>query len=167
MEFSRARTNEDINRITELFIEQGKYHTNLYSKHRREPSFDEVKRYIIDNYIETDVGRLLKANNDNGEIVGFCALAMYREKHPWNDGFDEFKMYIDDLFIDERYRGNGVGREFMDYIKKYARQCGCKHIELMCAMNNHSALNFYKKNNFSATRERFLMRTNLIDIKEE
>ncbi len=57
-------------------------------------------------------------------------------------------IYIQQIFVNERIRLQGVGKEIMEYIKNIARQKGVSRIELDVKYKNESAEKFFTKMNF-------------------
>ncbi len=55
-------------------------------------------------------------------------------------------MYIEDIFVLEEYRRNGIGQKMFEFCVKEAKGHGCGRIE-WCVLNwNEPALRFYAKN---------------------
>lgn len=54
-------------------------------------------------------------------------------------------MYIEDIFIDEKYRRNGIGERFFSQARQTAKEKGCARLEWKCLDWNHSARCFYNK----------------------
>ena len=54
-------------------------------------------------------------------------------------------LYIDDLCVDERHRGCGVGRLLYEYVLDYARSAGCYNVTLNVWSCNEAAMRFYEK----------------------
>ena len=52
---------------------------------------------------------------------------------------DSKTLYIDELAVDEEYRGNGIGRLLLNKMKEIARQEKCDSIELNCWSFNKRA----------------------------
>ncbi len=55
-------------------------------------------------------------------------------------------LFIEDLFIRERFRRTGLGEAFMNRIAAVARVRGCPRIEWCCLDDNIKAISFYLKN---------------------
>ena len=53
-------------------------------------------------------------------------------------------IYIDDLFIDARYRGRGYGRLLLKRMAEIALERGCGRMEWCCLKWNESSMNFYR-----------------------
>lgn len=59
-------------------------------------------------------------------------------------------IYIDSLFIEEKYRDKGIGHKMIEYIANKAVNEGYKRLEWTCLNWNEPAMNFYEK--LGATR---------------
>ena len=77
------------------------------------------------------------------EVVGYTFFEIHI---PTSDQLVHNKtLYIDDLCIDENYRGNGIGTKLYENTLKYAKEIGCYNLTLNVWYDNKNALNFYKK----------------------
>lgn len=59
-------------------------------------------------------------------------------------------IYIDSLYIEERYRRSGIGREMIRYVACEALKEGCTRLEWLCFDWNTKAIDLYNK--IGATR---------------
>jgi GNAT superfamily N-acetyltransferase len=55
-------------------------------------------------------------------------------------------LYLEDIFVLEEYRRQGVGQKMFDHLKKIAKLEGCGRIEFTVLKWNKSAQEFYEKN---------------------
>ena len=53
-------------------------------------------------------------------------------------------LYIDDLCVDEKARGQGVGRALYDFVRGFAKESGCYNLTLNVWACNENALRFYE-----------------------
>jgi GNAT superfamily N-acetyltransferase len=74
----------------------------------------------------------LFVRDKQGEILGGLTASTY-----WG------WLYVDDLWLHERIRGGGVGRELMRRAEEVARQRGCEHAYLQTF--DFQARGFYEK----------------------
>ena len=97
-------------------------------------------------------GEIIKGENTpvyvaidgNGQAIGYAFCEIERFKGTPN--LKERKVfYIDDLCVDENYRGRGVGKQLYDYVIKIAKDLGCYHLTLNVWHLNESAVRFYNK----------------------
>ncbi len=109
---------------------------------------DEVTGTVEDvtrNIFEREVAKVLIITDSDNNNVGF-SLYFYN--------FSTFQvkpgLYIEDLYIDEEYRGLGYGTQVFDYYKQLAKEQGCGRIEWICLDWNDSAIDFYE-NKIGAT----------------
>lgn len=72
---------------------------------------------------------------------GFCMFKQYK-----NDPViaDHSEIYIDDLCVDENFRGQHIGRAIYNEILRYARMRRCYNVTLNVWSCNPSAMKFYK-----------------------
>ena len=80
---------------------------------------------------------------DGETVLGYCfCFVKTHEKDPVICDFTE--LYIDDLCIDEKCRGQGIGKALYEAACRYARQRGCYSVTLNVWSCNESAMAFYK-----------------------
>lgn len=79
-----------------------------------------------------------------GQILGhlFCII----EDKAGSDVLTPIKtLFIDDLCVDEKGRGQGIGQAFYAFARDYAKQQGCHNVTLHAFNDNVQALKFYEK----------------------
>jgi ribosomal protein S18 acetylase RimI-like enzyme len=79
----------------------------------------------------------------NDKIVGFVSLTIRNSL--WQEGY---LGHIDELVVDERFRGNGVGTRLLDEMMKVSKKRSCKKIELDSAFHRKKAHTFYESKGF-------------------
>ncbi len=97
---------------------------------------------------------------ENGEVVGY-AFCIYKIME--NNALlrDKKTLYIDDLCVDEKARGKGVGARLYDHVVAYARENHFDNITLNVWEFNQSAYKFYEKRGM--TKQRIIMEKTLND----
>ncbi len=55
-------------------------------------------------------------------------------------------LFLEDIFVLEEYRGQGVGKKMIEFIKENAKREGCGRIEFTVLKWNKVAQQFYEKN---------------------
>ena len=78
------------------------------------------------------------AVQDDGVFVGF---AHYRTVPRTLSG--DHALFLDDLFVAEDSRGQGVGTQLMDFTKTYAREHKLAQVQLLTAADNATAQVLY------------------------
>jgi ribosomal protein S18 acetylase RimI-like enzyme len=75
---------------------------------------------------------------DNGEKIGYCIATA-----------DENAGEIDSIYINEEYRGKGVGKELILLALKWLENLKCETIRVSIAEGNEAVFDFYKKLGFA------------------
>ena len=87
-----------------------------------------------------------------GEAVGYAALCFgYSIEFRGRDAF------VDELFIVEAARGNGLGSRVLGMMKSEAARLGIVALHLEVARSNTNARQFYEKCGFRSRERYFLM----------
>ena len=97
----------------------------------------------LDAIIADDNRPIFVAESD-GEVLGyvFCVFV----QHTDNNILTEIKtLYIDDLCVDEKARGKGIGHALYNHAVTFAKENGCYNLTLNVWADNTSALGFYEK----------------------
>ncbi|WGL60078.1 GNAT family N-acetyltransferase [Pigmentibacter sp. JX0631] len=67
--------------------------------------------------------------------------------------FSTFRVEISALIVDERFRGNGVGRRLLNYAENWTKNCGFKEVFLYNQSNIEEESNFCLKNGFQYIKD--------------
>ena len=109
---------------------------------------DRDAEYIINRLVEYNLSQVSaeqeilfdtlvkKITDDNGKIIAGCVARIYC----WNVA------YIDTLWVDENYRGKGLGSKLLAEIEKTAKDKGCYLIHLDTF--DFQAKEFYEKHGY-------------------
>jgi len=54
--------------------------------------------------------------------------------------------HIENIFVNEKKRNNGIGKKIVEYLISYAKEKGCYRIDLAC---EEKFINFYKEAGFN------------------
>lgn len=74
------------------------------------------------------------------KVIGFANLMFIFSV--WSHGKG---LILDDLYIKEAFRGNGIGRFVMQFIENYGRESGCKRLQFQSEYTNPEAYKFYNQ----------------------
>ena len=99
--------------------------------------FDSL-REVYENTLKSSHQKLIVGIKNN-KIIGFCSLTI--KNNLWQSGN---LGHVDELVVDENYRGNGYGKTLIDSITKIAKDLKCKRIELDSAFHRKEAHRFYE-----------------------
>jgi GNAT superfamily N-acetyltransferase len=125
----RKATEEDFPSILSMIKELAEF----------EKAPEKVTNSIEQMKVEKDLFHCFLAENDNSEIVG---MALYFFAYfTWIGK----SLYLDDLYVKEKYRGNKIGTALLKKIFEVAKQENCKRVRWQVLNWNHPAIEFYKK----------------------
>ncbi len=80
---------------------------------------------------------------DNDECIGYIFAYL---KTPLNDIITTNVVMLESLFVKEKYRKKGLGKQLIEMLEEWAKSKWDKYVvEIVCLSDNKNALNFYKK----------------------
>ena len=95
---------------------------------------------IVPHEVDADEEEfVLKIENENCEIIGGCIAEAY--EYHWS------RMFLNTLWVDERYRHHGIGSMIIREVERIAREKGCRVVTLGTA--SYMARPFYEKHGYS------------------
>lgn len=139
----RTAEKRDIDRLLDLLSQVLRVH------HNGRP--DIFKGSVV-KYTRDELEKLLDikdrpifvACDDNDLVLGYCFCIIETVKEN-NILKDRKTLYIDDLCVDEKTRGQHVGTDLYNYAVGFAESIGCHNVTLNVWTLNGGALEFYKK----------------------
>ena len=136
----RLATEKDIPRINDLLRQVLGVHYNarpdLFKERTKKYTDEELKGIL--NTPDTPV---FVAEEER--VVGYVFCQILKTG---NSVLKPVKtLYIDDLCVDEKERGKGIGGELYRYALAYAKEQNCYNLTLNVWAGNDSALKFYEK----------------------
>lgn len=132
---------KDIPRLEEILYQVHDVHASV-----RPDLFIKGKKKYTAEELEALIGSedtiIFVCTDDTGVIMGyaFCMDKTYEGNHSTNP---DKMLYIDDLCVDEIFRGRHVGSILCEHVKKYASEEGYQRITLNVWEFNKSARAFY------------------------
>ena len=109
-------------------------------------------------YTEAELKEILKDANrpvfvaeEDGAVLGYC-FCIIEHTAQGNNTRESKTLYIDDLCVDEKQRGQQIGRKLTDFVTAFAREIRCYDVTLNVWEGNDTALRFYKKNGFAVRK---------------
>lgn len=138
----RKAGREDIPRILELLIQVDMVH------HLGRPDIFKgpATKYNagqLEEILENEQTPIFVCVDDSGRVSGhaFCI-----HKQILDDAVltDVKTLYVDDICVDEKARGMGVGKALYNHVREYARDYGCHNITLNVWECNPGAKAFYE-----------------------
>lgn len=148
----REFTINEFYSINNLMDQVHRLHVNnrfdIYKESKGLLSKEDFEKIISDKNMISILAEI------NETIVGFCIITI---KNPVeNKGLVSRRVaYMEDLVVDEDYRGNGIGKKLFVEAKKRAIEFNVDSLELMVWEFNKEAIKFYKNQNMK-TRSRIM-----------
>ena len=139
----REATNEDIPLLTTLmqsFYQQVHYPFNAQSIR------DNLEEFF-DNHEMGKIWLILLEN----ETIGYATLT-----YGFSFEYNGLNGTLDEMYIDDPYRGKGIGSETIDFIVEESKQLSLKALHLEVEKHNEPAINLYNKSGF-VKRKRVMM----------
>jgi diamine N-acetyltransferase len=132
----RKATDKDFPAIFGLITELAEY----------EESLDKVSNSLELMYEQKDYFNCYVAETEEKEIIGMALY--YFSYYTWVGK----TLYLDDLYVKEAYRGNGLGTRLMDKMFEVAKAEKCKRFRLQVLNWNESAIKLYEKSGFTVDK---------------
>jgi GNAT superfamily N-acetyltransferase len=103
---------------------------------------------------------ILKVAEVDGVVAG---MAIYFIKYSTWKGKG---VYLDDIVVNEKYRGNGIGKKLLNAVIVDCHKTGAKQMHWQVLDWNQTAIEFYKKYNASMDAEWINCKLNERQLKE-
>jgi len=100
---------------------------------------EKVTNTVAQMKAEKDFFQAWVAEKNDGEIIGMALF--YDVYYTWVGR----SLYLDDLYVKEKYRGSGVGKKLLDKVIEIGKQNNCKRIRWQVLDWNTPAMEFYQK----------------------
>lgn len=131
----RPASPNDLPRIIEMIRGIAAFTNTL---HQFEATEDNLKDSF---FSEKPVAQALVATDEKGEnVIGYAIY--YRN---FSSFLGRSGIYLEDLFIEEAYRGNGLGTGLFREVARIARLEDCSRMEWLALSWNKPALEFYEQ----------------------
>lgn len=129
----------DYNEIDKLVQQVHNLHVDnrpdLYEKLEHPLSKNEFEELVQNKDIISVVAE------EKGVIIGLCIVSI-RNK---SGMIDKKIAYMDDLCVDEKFRGKGIGKKLFSFATEIAKKKGAERLDLMVWSFNEKAINFYEE----------------------
>lgn len=94
---------------------------------------------------------LASSSTEDRPIIGTMQLAF--RLTTWEAAL---YVYLEDFFVEEAYRGQGIGSAMLDLAKQVARERGCVRMDLDVLQGSVDARRFYARHGFVDQQRRYL-----------
>lgn len=134
----------DIDDINRLLYQVNNVHAekrpDIFIKNQKKYNDEELKKIIND-----DNSPIFVYCQEGIKGYAFCVAENYTEN---NNIAPRKTLYIDDICVDEKYRGSHIGSKIYEYVYNYAKAHGFYNITLNVWQCNPQARKFYEKLGF-------------------
>ena len=139
----RRATEKDIEGVGRLLVQVNMVHHEGRPDLFNGPAQKYNAEQLMDIF-EDDDRPVFIAADDRDQVMGyvFCVF----QQHIRDSIMTEIRtLYIDDLCVDEKIRGQHIGQKLYRHVLDYARQHGCHNVTLHVWSCNTLAMKFYEK----------------------
>ena len=147
----RKASKNDIGRIIELLHQVNMVHylirPDLFKPNTTKYNEQELEALLIDEnkliFVYDDEEGQQVGERGSGKVLGhaFCMITEVKDDNLLQD---IKTLYIDDICVDEKARGQHIGQALYEYIRDFAVSIGCNNITLNVWEGNDAALSFYR-----------------------
>lgn len=123
---------------------------NIHAKIRSDIFIKDQKKYSdikLKGLIKDDYTPVFVYTDDNDEVIAYCFCMLIHQENE-NNLKARRELYIDDLCVDEQYRGRHIGKSLFEYVLEYAKKSDFDCITLNVWEHNDRAREFYDKLGF-------------------
>lgn len=139
----RRAEDKDIPQINDLLTQV----LNIHAQQRPDIFVPNTTKYTneeLSRILHDDNTPVFAAVDDNDVLIGYAFCILQKRLHA-NNMTDIKTLFIDDLCVDEKCRGQHIGESLFQYVKNYAKEIGCYHVTLNVWSKNTNAIRFYEK----------------------
>lgn len=137
----RRAIEGDIPGIRKLLFQVNQVHADgrpdLFKSGGIKYTQEDLKQIISDDT------RPVFVYEEDGEILGYTFI-WYEQVEDTTSTYPVKSMYIDDLCVDEKARGQHVAKKLFDFLKEHAKEETCDRITLHVWECNPNAAGFYE-----------------------
>lgn len=108
---------------------------------------EAAQRHGFSMMLSDDQNRCVMVAASGKQVMGMCSAQLLVSTAEGG-----MAALIEDMVVAKSYQGKGIGKKLLLSIEKWAIKKGVKKMQLLADGNNVNALNFYKKQKWSATQ---------------
>ena len=136
----RKAKKRDIPTIIELLHQVNMVH-HVLRPDLFKPNTTKYDEQELEAMLENDHKPIFVFDNDAVLGYAFCIVTEVKD----DKLLQNIKtLYIDDICVDEKARGQHVGKALYEYVRDYAQSIGCNNVTLNVWDGNDAALSFYR-----------------------
>ena len=136
----RKAKKRDIPTIIELLHQVNMVH-HVLRPDLFKPNTTKYDEQELEAMLKNDRKPIFVFDNDGVLGYAFCIVTEVKDDKLLQD---IKTLYIDDICVDEKARGQHVGKALYEYVRDYAHSIGCNNVTLNVWDGNDAALSFYR-----------------------
>lgn len=138
----RIAEDKDLERIKALLLQVN----NVHAEGRPDIFIKDCMKYTDKEILAQlhDSTKIIFVYTDDKDVVLGYAFCQIKEYKNVNNIHPHKSLYIDDLCVDEKYRGQHIGKSLLKHVEEYAKNNQYFSIELNVWECNASAKAFYE-----------------------
>jgi ribosomal protein S18 acetylase RimI-like enzyme len=137
----KQATIENLDGIVQLFNEYRIFY-------KQDSDIDGAKKFIFDRFEHMESIIFIAIENETNNKIGFTQL------YPsFSSVSMKRSLILNDLYVSENYRKNGVGKLLLNAAKSYAIKINAKGIGLSTAIDNNTAQKLYENNGYKKNQD--------------
>ena len=106
--------------------------------------FDEARRRLVfEQFVQDDTYGRAWLIALGPQYVGYVVLTV-----SFSFEYRGCDAYIDELYISKEHRGQGIGRQAMEFVEEAARELGVNAMHLEVSRGNDAALELYRRGGY-------------------
>ena len=139
----RAMRDSDRDAVTALLMQLAAHEAELSTT--RATGLATAQALLADDSVQAqEHGGALFVAEQAGTCVGYLALRLGRTG-PFVHAALRDHVYIENIVVDAGQRGTGVGQLLLAQAERFAREAGCKVLQLGVLIGNEMALKAYRR----------------------
>jgi len=139
----RKATENDVDRLRDMLFQVQALHAKGRPDVFKAGTHKYSKEEIM-GFLSNELSPVFVADLGDGVAVGY-AFCDIREQKETSNLKPSKTYYLDDLCVDEKYRGKGIGKQLYNYVLSQAELTGCDSLTLNVWHLNESAIRFYER----------------------
>lgn len=135
---------KDMALIRKLTVETG--WNSMSETDRKELNKKQWSRHmeeVFENFAKQENSEIYVAEDENQTFAGYLFVGESR-----NLMVGKSSGFIYDIYVNEEFRGKGIGKQLIERAENYCRQRGYTRLSLMVSAHNKPALKLYESTGF-------------------
>ncbi len=140
----RPMKKKDMALIRKLTVETG--WNSMSETDRKELNKKQWSRHmeeVFENFAKQENSEIYVAEDENHTFAGYLFVGESR-----NLMVGKSSGFIYDIYVNEEFRGKGIGKQLIERAENYCRQRGYTRLSLMVSAHNKPALKLYESTGF-------------------